>query len=154
MRSADVARDGVRATVRTGLRNAKASPLGTAVWTLSLDDRRGWLIDAVLVQPETEAAMLSEEAAPPPPPPKKKKKQKAPEREPVARPNPLAAEGAAAARKRFRVVRSRTVLRVAAPASPRPAHRISTSRAPRRDPSTDRPRPSSPPSQARRRSAR
>mmetsp|Transcript_19663 Transcript_19663/g.58490 ORF Transcript_19663/g.58490 Transcript_19663/m.58490 type:complete len:338 (-) Transcript_19663:365-1378(-) len=88
VRSADVAKDGARCTVRTGLRSPGGALLGTAVWTCSLDGGRGWLIDAVLVQPEAEAPPAEVPA-------KREAPERAPEREPVARPNPLAAEGAA-----------------------------------------------------------
>ena len=60
--SAAVSRDGMRATVRTGLSGAAGYLIATAVWSLSLDDDRGWLVDAVLVQPE--------DAPPAPAPPK------------------------------------------------------------------------------------
>ena len=43
--SAAVSKDGSRATVRTGLRTDGGTSLGTAVWSLSLDADRGWLLD-------------------------------------------------------------------------------------------------------------
>jgi hypothetical protein len=97
--SCDTSKDGLRCVVRCVLAGDAARQLGTAVWTLSRHDER-WLIDAVLVQPASEAAALEPVVAAKPPPPTMKEKLQAavdappPEREPVAKPNPLAGAGA------------------------------------------------------------